>query len=134
MNIRTCISTGSKNFKNWISQQQQPFNLISFHPFTGANQVETFLEEHNGPGIQHIGLYAPDIINTVQHLRNRGLQFIQPPAAYYTEVKFGTLLVYYSLLWCTLVTIGYWFKPWSMPCSEFRFLVAIVLISGSWQW
>ncbi|XP_071488068.1 4-hydroxyphenylpyruvate dioxygenase-like protein [Diadema antillarum] len=55
-------------------------------PDQGANQVETFIREHCGPGIQHIGLYTPNIEHTVQHLQSSGLQFMIPPPTYYTHV------------------------------------------------
>ena len=54
--------------------------------FPGPNQVDTFLSEHGGPGIQHIGLYSPDLVPTVSTLRKSGVEFINPPKAYYSEV------------------------------------------------
>lgn len=53
---------------------------------SGRNQVDTFLEQHGGPGIQHIGLFTQDIVSTVHTMANAGVQFFCPPAAYYTEV------------------------------------------------
>eukprot|EP00057_Strongylocentrotus_purpuratus_P030486 XP_781821.4 PREDICTED: LOW QUALITY PROTEIN: 4-hydroxyphenylpyruvate dioxygenase-like protein [Strongylocentrotus purpuratus] len=55
-------------------------------PDQGPNQVETFIEQHGGPGIQHIGLYTPDIEYTVGLLKEQGLDFMVPPSTYYTEV------------------------------------------------
>ena len=54
--------------------------------FLGPNQVQTFLTEHGGPGIQHIGLHTPDITQAVAALKDNGVAFIDPPAAYYSEV------------------------------------------------
>ncbi|KGL74234.1 4-hydroxyphenylpyruvate dioxygenase-like, partial [Tinamus guttatus] len=51
----------------------------------GTNQVDTFLEQHRGAGIQHVGLYTPDIINTTRALKQAGVQFFMPPATYYTQ-------------------------------------------------
>ncbi|XP_062437439.1 4-hydroxyphenylpyruvate dioxygenase-like protein [Rhea pennata] len=51
----------------------------------GMNQVDTFLEQHRGPGIQHIGLCTPDIINTTRALKQAGVWFFMPPPTYYSQ-------------------------------------------------
>ncbi|NXA51289.1 HPDL protein, partial [Nothocercus julius] len=51
----------------------------------GANQVDTFLEQHRGAGIQHVGLYTPDIVNTTRALKQAGVRFFMPPATYYSQ-------------------------------------------------
>ncbi|MBN3298981.1 HPDL protein, partial [Amia calva] len=55
-------------------------------PDQGTNQVDSFLEQHGGPGIQHVGLYTPDIVPTARTLAQAGVHFVSPPPAYYTEV------------------------------------------------
>lgn len=50
------------------------------------NQVDTFLEQHGGPGIQHVGLFTQDIVSTANTMADAGVQFFSPPEAYYTEV------------------------------------------------
>ncbi|KAI8499787.1 hypothetical protein Bbelb_228380 [Branchiostoma belcheri] len=55
-------------------------------PGQGPNQVETFLEQHGGPGIQHIGLHSPDIISTTRQLRAAHVQLLKPPDTYYSEI------------------------------------------------
>ena len=60
------------------------FNCTDFFP--GPNQVETFLTEHGGPGIQHIGLHTSNITEAVATLKDNGVTFIDPPSAYYSEV------------------------------------------------
>ncbi|KAJ8264461.1 hypothetical protein GJAV_G00149430 [Gymnothorax javanicus] len=52
----------------------------------GRNQVDSFLEKHEGAGIQHIGLYTQDIVSTAHSLEQAGVEFFSPPPAYYTEV------------------------------------------------
>ncbi|NXA31482.1 HPDL protein, partial [Eudromia elegans] len=51
----------------------------------GANQVDTFLEQHGGAGIQHVGLYSPAIVRTTRALRQAGVRFFMPPATYYSQ-------------------------------------------------
>lgn len=53
---------------------------------SGRNQVDTFLEQHRAPGIQHIGLYTKNIVSSVHVMAEAGVQFFAPPPAYYTEV------------------------------------------------
>uniref|UniRef100_A0A3P9A496 4-hydroxyphenylpyruvate dioxygenase n=1 Tax=Esox lucius TaxID=8010 RepID=A0A3P9A496_ESOLU len=62
------------------------FVIAESLPEQGSNQVETFLEQHRGPGIQHIGLYTEDIVSTAQTMAQAGVHFFSPPPAYYTEV------------------------------------------------
>ncbi|NXD80389.1 HPDL protein, partial [Halcyon senegalensis] len=51
----------------------------------GTNQVDTFLEQHGGAGIQHVGLHTPDIVATTRALQQRGVRFLTPPATYYSQ-------------------------------------------------
>jgi 4-hydroxyphenylpyruvate dioxygenase len=47
------------------------------------SQIEEYLDYYIGPGVQHIALITGDIISTVRELRNRGLEFLRVPNAYY---------------------------------------------------
>lgn len=69
----------------------QLFTSIGSFP-AGRNQVDTFLEKHTAPGIQHIGLYTRDIVSTAQTMAQSGVQFFSPPFAYYTEVCVSLLI------------------------------------------
>ncbi|XP_059180805.1 4-hydroxyphenylpyruvate dioxygenase-like protein [Centropristis striata] len=62
------------------------FVIAESLPEQGRNQVDTFLEQHEAPGIQHIGLYTENIVSTAQTMADAGVQFFSPPYAYYTEV------------------------------------------------
>ncbi|XP_077050198.1 4-hydroxyphenylpyruvate dioxygenase-like protein [Siphateles boraxobius] len=55
-------------------------------PQQGSNQVDSFLDQHRGAGVQHIALYTENIVRTAHTLRLAGVQFYNPPPAYYTEV------------------------------------------------
>lgn len=48
--------------------------------------MDSFLEQHGGAGIQHVGLYTPDIVSSVDTLAEAGVQFFSPPPTYYTQV------------------------------------------------
>ncbi|CAE6903243.1 COG3185 4-hydroxyphenylpyruvate dioxygenase and related hemolysins [Vibrio sp. B1FLJ16] len=50
------------------------------------SQIEEFIREYNGEGIQHIALTTDDIYQTVQTLRDRGMDFMPTPDTYYEKV------------------------------------------------
>lgn len=51
------------------------------------SQIEEYLREYRGEGIQHIALGSPDILRTVDVLRERGVQFQDTPDTYYEGVE-----------------------------------------------
>ncbi|KAG6928297.1 4-hydroxyphenylpyruvate dioxygenase like [Chelydra serpentina] len=61
------------------------FVLAESLPEPGKNQVDAFLEQHGGAGIQHVGLHTPDIVSTARALAEAGVRFVEPPPAYYSE-------------------------------------------------
>jgi 4-hydroxyphenylpyruvate dioxygenase len=50
------------------------------------SQIEEYLREYKGEGIQHIALATDDIVTTVDVLRRRGVQFQDTPDSYYEGV------------------------------------------------
>lgn len=50
------------------------------------SQIEEYLDYYNGPGVQHLALITGDIIGTVRELKNRGLEFLRVPDAYYKSL------------------------------------------------
>lgn len=50
------------------------------------SQIEEFIREYNGEGIQHIALSTDDIYQTVKTLRNVGVNFMDTPDTYYEGV------------------------------------------------
>lgn len=51
------------------------------------SQIEEFIREYNGEGIQHIALATDDIYTTVKTLRERGMDFMPTPDTYYEKVN-----------------------------------------------
>jgi 4-hydroxyphenylpyruvate dioxygenase len=47
------------------------------------SQIEEYLKDHNGEGIQHIALGTDDIYATVAALRAHHLKFMNTPDTYY---------------------------------------------------
>src|ERR1700733_6983286 len=51
------------------------------------SQIEEYLKEYQGEGIQHIALSTTDIYRTVDVLKRQGVQFQDTPDAYYEAVN-----------------------------------------------
>jgi 4-hydroxyphenylpyruvate dioxygenase len=49
------------------------------------DQVEQFLTRHKGPGLQHAGLYTPNIMEATEGMVVAGGQLLTPPEAYYQQ-------------------------------------------------
>lgn len=47
------------------------------------SQIEEYLDYYMTPGVQHIAMATGDILKTVQELKNRGIEFLRVPDAYY---------------------------------------------------
>jgi 4-hydroxyphenylpyruvate dioxygenase len=47
------------------------------------SQIDEYLEFYRGPGVQHLAIATDDIVATVTALRDRGIEFLQVPGAYY---------------------------------------------------
>ena len=50
------------------------------------SQIEEFLDYYVGPGVQHVAMLTGDIVATVRALRDRGLEFLRVPQAYYESL------------------------------------------------
>ena len=50
------------------------------------SQIDEYLDFYRGPGVQHLALATDNIIETVTALRDRGVDFLQVPKAYYDSV------------------------------------------------
>ena len=57
-------------------------------PAKGLNksQIEEYLDFYNGAGVQHLALETDDIVNTVSHLRERGVEMLYVPDSYYDTI------------------------------------------------
>lgn len=58
-------------------------NNEPLRPFFKSSQINIFAEDFRGDGVQHAALAVPDVITTVRGLRDRGVEFMPTPGAYY---------------------------------------------------
>ena len=75
----------SKVMQNSTGKIKIPIN----EPAKGKkkSQIEEYLDFYKSPGIQHIALATPDILGTVNSLRERGVEFLTVPTTYYSELE-----------------------------------------------
>ncbi len=74
--IRNCLNF-SLNFKLVLAEPLEE---------DSDSHVQHFLDSHGGPGLQHIGLTAPNVSKTVEWMYEKGAQFRMPPPTYYQLV------------------------------------------------
>lgn len=51
------------------------------------NKAEEFVRYNDGSGIHHIALLTDDICSVVENMRQRGMDFLNTPDAYYDQLK-----------------------------------------------
>ncbi len=100
INYWLCAETGVE-FKAKNESIDESFKFVISEPLSEAgtaeddenkrakkNQISIFLEENNGPGIQHIGLFTNDIVKSVQESKKKNLdiKYYATPGQYYTMV------------------------------------------------
>ncbi|GAA1242045.1 4-hydroxyphenylpyruvate dioxygenase [Kitasatospora nipponensis] len=59
------------------------FTLIEPDTSRQAGQIDTFLADHDGAGVQHLALRTADIATAVRTARSRGVEFLATPGTYY---------------------------------------------------
>ncbi|MEU6237120.1 4-hydroxyphenylpyruvate dioxygenase [Kitasatospora sp. NPDC047058] len=59
------------------------FTLIEPDTTRRPGQIDTFLADHDGAGVQHLAFRTDDIATAVRTVRERGVEFLSTPGAYY---------------------------------------------------
>ncbi|MEV6978337.1 4-hydroxyphenylpyruvate dioxygenase [Kitasatospora sp. NPDC093806] len=59
------------------------FTLIEPDTSRRPGQIDTFLADHEGAGVQHLAFRTHDIATAVRTVRDRGVAFLSTPATYY---------------------------------------------------
>lgn len=76
--------SGLKSIVMWDEESGIKFaNNEPLRPFFQESQITKFVYDNMGPGIQHIAFTVPEIIPTVSELKNRGVDFLHTPGAYF---------------------------------------------------
>lgn len=56
-------------------------------PTDPKSQIQEYIDEYKGSGIQHVALGTDDIISAVRELRKQGIEFLDVPDTYYDNLK-----------------------------------------------
>ncbi len=58
-------------------------------PYHGLrkSQIQEYIEEYNGSGVQHIAIACKDVIKSIRALRKNGVEFLSVPKTYYDELR-----------------------------------------------
>jgi 4-hydroxyphenylpyruvate dioxygenase len=76
--------SGLKSIVMWDPHSGLKFaNNEPAQPFFKASQIYLFYLDHRGAGVQHVALAVSDLVAAVEGLRERGVQFVSTPRAYY---------------------------------------------------
>lgn len=62
------------------------FSIPINEPQDSKSQIQEYLDEYKGSGIQHIALTTDDIIPTLEDLRAKKVEFLNPPPHTYYEM------------------------------------------------
>jgi 4-hydroxyphenylpyruvate dioxygenase len=73
-------------------------------PGRKKSQIQEYLDQYVGPGVQHIALATNDIVSAVDELVLRGVRFLVPPPTYYDDARrrCGEL----DVAWAELARLG----------------------------
>jgi len=55
-------------------------------PQDDKSQIQEYINEYKGSGIQHVALITSDILPVVKELRNRGIEFLDTPDTYFDMI------------------------------------------------
>jgi 4-hydroxyphenylpyruvate dioxygenase len=75
----------SKVVRSEKSTIKNPIN----EPYEGEkkSQIEEYIEQYHGTGVQHIAIQTGDIIHTISTLRENGVEFLNVPDTYYDSLR-----------------------------------------------
>ncbi|WP_405164618.1 4-hydroxyphenylpyruvate dioxygenase [Nocardia sp. NBC_01499] len=69
-----------------VQNESDTVTLVIVEPdgATAPGQINGFLRDHGGPGVQHLAFSTDNIVASVAALRDRGVACLNTPATYYT--------------------------------------------------
>jgi len=61
--------------------------VIAPDPTAEPGQIDEFLRNQDGAGVQHLALSTADIVTAVDTFERRGVRFLSTPASYYEDIR-----------------------------------------------
>lgn len=79
--------SGLKSIVMWDPVSQVKFATNEpLRPHFRDSQIYKFVEDNEGPGVQHIAFNVKNVIWTVEELKRRGVDFMDTPTSYYRDL------------------------------------------------
>jgi 4-hydroxyphenylpyruvate dioxygenase len=79
--------SGLKSVVMWDPASRVKFATNEpLRPHFRDSQIYKFVEENDGPGVQHVAFQVRNIVGTVEELKRRGVDFMDTPHAYYANL------------------------------------------------
>jgi len=80
------IKTGKSALMSKVVGDEDGYIKLPINePSSKNSQIQEFIDEYGGPGVQHIALLTPNIVATVSAMRIQGVSFMTVPDSYYDE-------------------------------------------------
>jgi 4-hydroxymandelate synthase len=83
------IVVGSQAMLSKVAQSPSrsvTFTVIQPDPAADPGQIDEFLKNHGGAGVQHVAFASDDVVRAVRALSARGVEFLPTPDTYYAVV------------------------------------------------
>ncbi|XP_049523333.1 4-hydroxyphenylpyruvate dioxygenase isoform X1 [Dermacentor silvarum] len=72
-----------------VTNYEETIKMPINEPANGLrrSQIQEYVDYYGGAGVQHIALNSSDIIASITALRERGMEFLDTPDTYYTQLR-----------------------------------------------
>ena len=72
-----------------LTDENEATKLVFMQPQDGPkkSQIQTFIDEFGGAGVQHIAFEVKDIVHNASWMMGNGLEMLQVPGTYYDELS-----------------------------------------------
>lgn len=96
-------------------------------PFGGLrkSQIQEFIEEYHGSGVQHIAIRSKNILKTIEAMRKNGVEFLAVPDTYYDALRARNLSINENIddlqrlgILCDWEGDGYLLQLFTKPISD----------------
>jgi 4-hydroxymandelate synthase len=84
------ISVGSQAMNSTVVQSASgaiTLTMLEPDPTREPGQIDDFIRNHDGPGVQHIAFRTDNIVRSVRIMRERGVAFLASPQTYYALLR-----------------------------------------------
>ena len=92
-----------------VRDEERGIKIVLVSPVDGKSrcQINDFIINNNGEGVQHLAFSTSDIINSVKKLKGKGIEFLDVNDDYYTKLdlpknyknSFREALKHYKILY-----------------------------------